>query len=386
MKILIYIMEDDYEKNIKAIKDECKIMLFFEEDCVNDDNFEQWKIYDYIMLYTYDEIKSKSIKKLLINQGIENKKILEWCYYHLEPRVSQIEKYQNIYKNIKWKNYIFGMSHSYGGIIEELWSDNTFKFSAPSMDLYYHYLVLKELDKNNELFNVERIIFELPYYIFNLDVSKCDKTFKKRINYYYYYKDYHHYDETSEGKEIIYNFEKLSELTGNVFYTCHNINDRGLDNNFIIRNIFRIKYRLAKIYTRLRFKVKHLEQDLWTEERIKSINAMHPHIWYKKYSETQKENLLIWEEIKKVLEKYAEIKWYVCVFPFSPYFIQKNFHIIEENKKEFYTKINVKEEKILDYMTYFDSNPGYFTDECHLNRAGAYEFTKILEKDLKDRR
>lgn len=383
MKILIWILEEKYEMFVDSLIEKHKVELCHGalENEISYSIFND--MYDYIILYTYDEKKSKILKEQLTDNGVYKGKILKYCYYQLEPRVSQVEKYYRCYKNVRWKNFIFGMSHSYGGIIEELWSDNTFKFSAPSMDLYYHYLVLKELDENNELDNIKKIIFDLPYYIFNLDVSKCNNIFKKRINYFYYYKDYHHYNETVEGKEIIYNFEKLSELTGNKFYANHDISDSELSNNIISRSVFSIKYRLAKIYTRLRFKVKHLEQDLWTEERIENVKDMRPHIWYKKYNETQKENLLIWEKIKKILEKYKNIKWYVCVFPFSPYFIQANCHIIEENKKAFYEMINVEEEQILDYMTYYHNKPEYFTDECHLNQLGAYKFTKKLEKVLK---
>ncbi|MEY8521448.1 hypothetical protein AALA90_00275 [Lachnospiraceae bacterium 38-10] len=250
-----------------------------------------------------------------------------------------------------------------------------FKFSAPSMDLYYHYQVLKRTEKLYDITKIKNIYFELPYYIFNYDVSKCVSVFRERINFFYYLQDYHHFTEIQSGKRYADMFERMNELTGNRFYGQFSATGENMAEH-------RRDQRLVKAKRSVYYALCNKEKHRWTEDEIYTAEALRPHVWYKTYIDTIEENRKIWQSILAWLDEHKWIKMQVVVFPFSPYFIRANQKAIAAKKKEFFEGIGLPPDRVIDLFEYYMNRPEYFVDECHLIGKGAYEFSKKVNRIL----
>lgn len=265
--------------------------------------------------------------------------------------MTPIERFWKDKNNTKYDTYLLGMSHSVNGIIEALLPGNTYKFSAPSMDLYYQRLVLRELEEKGALSHCKRILLEMPYYIFNYDASKCKNVMPLRLAEYGYFGDYHHY----QGPKYETTEEAISSPS------------------LLYRGILR------KPYVSLRLALSKKDLHSWTEEELCEIKALTPHVWYKDYPDTVNENKEIWEEIRTIAAR-NEITITVLVLPFHPCFLKYHGTVIDEKRLQFEGICG--DIQMLNYLDSFADGPGCFDDECHLNLAGAYAFTKRLKKDI----
>lgn len=317
-------------------------------------------------------------REKLLNIGIPADKILEYCHFIKNPNKSGIELFQAERVYNAYNGLWFGMSHSFAGLHEEmLKKQKIYKFSAPSMDLFYHYQVLKRLEKIYDFQKVKNIYFELPYYCFNYDVSMCPDIFMQRINFFYFFQEYHHFAETEKGMCQIYNFETLNQLTDNTFYkTC-------LGTVRSVRNSA-TAYYLDRFKKNVYYVLQNKRQHRWTDEERKKISQLRPHVWYKKHEKTVEENRAIWEKILELIQKYERINVRVIVFPFCPYFINSHGMIIDEKRREFMENIALPSNKVMDMFDYFGNRPELFDDECHLNYLGAYLFSKRMNSMLKE--
>ena len=330
----------------------------------------------FIIIMAEDEAKSAAKKNELLGQGLAEEIILEYCYFRKDPAVSRIEYFQKEYCRYEYDSFWFGMSHSLGGMIEDIIKRKSiFKFSAPSMDLYYHYQVIKRLEELYDMTKIKNIYFELPYYIFNYDVSKCVSVFRERINFFYYLQDYHHFTEIQSGKRYADMFERMNELAGNRFYGQFSAAGENMAEHRRDQRLVRAK---RSVYYALCNKEKHR----WTEDEICTAEALRPHVWYKTYIDTIEENRKIWQSILAWLDEHKWIKMQVVVFPFSPYFIRANQKAIAAKKKEFFEGIGLPPDRIIDLFEYYMNRPEYFADECHLIEKGAYEFSKKVNRIL----
>lgn len=330
----------------------------------------------YVVIMTHDELLSTEIKKVLLARGFDKKQILEYCYFEKDPAKSRMELFRQECCLNRYDTFWFGMSHSYGGLVEDmLKGKRVYKFSAPSMDIYYHYQLLVRLEEIYDIKRIKRIYFELPYYAFNYDVSKCPNIFVQRVNFFYYLQDYHHFAESQFGQQHIYMFEKMNELTDNCFYNkfantkIEKTTDRKcFDTNKLKRKIY---YLIIK---------KGIHQ--WNVDEIEAVEGLRPHVWYKNHADTLAENINIWNLIHKWQKEHAWIDVYVVVFPFCSYFINSHRGVINERRNEFMHNINLSPDAIIDMFDYYNNRPEYFSDECHLTEKGAYEFSKVLSKRL----
>lgn len=324
--------------------------------------------YDYIIVVTNDKNCSERAVRELLQKNIPEDRLIEYCWCKKEQTIRPVEIFWRDGSRKKYENFVFGMSHSYGGFLTCMLKGATYKFSAPSMDLYYHYLVLKDLCTNYEMASVKRVIFELPYYIFNYDLSKCKKTFELRREYYGYYKNLHNFVGTEEEKKHIF----MNEIW---YGLCEDRKQSFNRENCILR----------KQFLRFRYFSMNKEPHYWTVEEKEYVAALRPHVWYREYEETVKENIYIWQLIQEMLKRLENIDIVVCVFPFCNYFVDENEKAIERNKEAFYKHIYFPRIRILDYFNIYENRPEYFQDECHLNILGAYKFSKMISERLDKR-
>lgn len=373
MKIVLYLCGDSGAECVKKLDKSNTLIFCYDSACRRRYLFKPEitaeelpeAAFDYLIIVTDEKRRSEELVRDLLGKNIPGNKLLEYCEFRSKAAARPIETFWKQESKARYENFILGMSHSFGGFLTCMSKGLTYKFSAPSMDLYYHYLVLQDLCLHYDMNSVKRVIFELPYYIFNYDLTRCGKTFKLRSEYYGYYKEFHNYEGAEEEKEQILKEEAWYELCG--------------------RRKSRIGWigaSLRQQYRRLRYFAMKKKPHNWSVEEKKQVAALRPHVWYKEYKETVEENICIWQRIKGLLEKYENIELKVIVFPFCGYFIRENEEAIERNKRIFYENLNISEGQITDCFEIYRDKPEYFSDECHLNVLGAYEFSKKISGQI----
>lgn len=376
MDLALIFFEGNFDQYVGVLQKQHNLFCFNANAMNKSTSIEQLLItnFEYLIIMTRDEKKSKAAMKWFCSRGVEKEKILEYVCFEKDPRISPVERFWSGMSEQKYDTLIFGMSHSYGGLIPELLHGNAYKFSAPSMDLYYHYRVLRDICENYNLSKIKQVIFELPYYAFNYDLSMCKSTFRKRISYYSYYSDYHHFGENEEEKRYIDMFEKLNELSG---FTMYGKREKA---ELIWRKKTSVYLWLRKQYVRFRCATdREPVSRQWTEE---AMQTQRPHVWYKEHLETIQENLKIWSEIKQLLEQ-NKLELRVCIFPFNPLFLEIHSDQIYKIKNKFFENLCLPETQVFDGMDIFMGHQDYFADACHLNNVGSYQFSKILGRWLK---
>ena len=143
--------------------------------------------------------------------------------------------------------------------------------------------------------------------------------------------------------------------------------------------------KFKKYYRRCRYAVMSKEKHHWTDEEKNCLKERR-HVWYKLHKETVEENVEIWNEIKKLLVRYSNIELSVIVFPFCPWFINEHDAAISEMKKIFDKNIDVPPDNVRDYFREYMEFPEYFSDDCHLNLLGAYDFSRKINGMLRGKR
>lgn len=383
MRIVLYMCEEGFKDYINNISGANEIVYCYESYYPDKEHIQIDQlsdlVFEYIIIMSEDIQKSEQVEELLVARGIPYNKILRYCYFRKNPAKSAVELFFEKYINQDYDGFIFGMSHSHGGCIEALLKDNIYKFSAPSMDLYYHYKVLQDVCQHYDMSKINRVIFELPYYVFNYDISMCSNTFIQRMNYYKYYNDYHHFGKTEQQKRYIVEFDKLNKFCTNPIY--NNIQNRKVAT--VGKN--KVIERIKKYYRTCRYTVMTKRKHYWTDEE-KSCLKVRAHVWYKLHKETIEENVEIWHKIRKLLEGYNNIELSVIVFPFCPWYIDKHETAIAEMKRVFDEKIEISPDKIWDCFKEYMNFPEYFEDDCHLNLLGAYDFSKKINGMIRGRR
>lgn len=326
----------------------------------------------YVVIMTQDISQAMILKDELLHLGVEEDKVLAYSCFIKDPNISRMDYFQNEYCKYEYDSFWFGMSHSLGGLVEELIKGKRiYKFSAPSMDLYYHFQLLTRIEKIYDITKIKNIYFELPYYAFNYDVSRCVNVFQQRINFFYYLEDYHHFRESQFGEWYTDMFEKMNELTGNKFYGRFQISEIKESKNKKNQTLSMLK---RNFYHKFCKKNKHH----WTEQEVDRVKSLNPHVWDKDYPDTLGENKKIWASILGWMGQHEWIKMKVIVFPFCPYFIHNHQKVIAVRRKEFFEGMGEVDDMIIDMFEYYMKRPEYFADECHLNMRGAYEFSKDL--------
>lgn len=319
----------------------------------------------------------------LADFGAAAQKVMHMDYevvrnYEKELKFHPLPEFYQKYAGNRYDAFLLGMSHSYGGFLERISPKRIYKFSVPSMDLYYQLKLLTDLKEKYDFSKVETIIFELPYYIFNYDISMTKETFLKRINYYYYFEDYHHFGRDREQQSQIKLFEELNRSSEASLY------GRAKDDKITAEKKNPKFPGIEKMYYKCRYLIHRKEKHIWMEEERQDILQMRPHVWYKEHPDTIQENKHIWKQILKTIKEIGNLNVKIMVFPFCPYFIEGHQTAIKKMKELFYENIGIEPEDVFDCFELFMDKPEYFADECHLNEKGKYIFTRKCGEWMKN--
>ncbi len=249
---------------------------------------------------------------------------------------------------------IFGMSHSQCAIDEAALSDERYcSLAAPSLDIFLHLNFMKVLADRHpeELRAVKRVIIEVPYYIFNYDLSRFGSFVYTKLKYFEIVGDYHNFGKTPEQKSRIDEFRRFMMLFDK-------------ENDDIISDVqhSRLKRVAKKWYNKYR------------------VATNKDKVWRVIYEETVQQNVQYWNEFLDLLKSscpHAKIS--VLIMPFNPIFRFFHFRQIKAMKHIFLDALGKGDYQVVDHFSSI-SRDCYFDDHCHLSTNGAAKYMGILKK------
>lgn len=256
---------------------------------------------------------------------------------------------------------IIGMSHSQCALDTELMSNASagkyqyFKESAPSLDLFLHEKLFEKMEEHNSsaLRGLQRVIIEIPYYIFNYDLSLFGDFSYTKLNYFESAGNYHHLWEKDSAKAMIEMFHLYWSTFNQSYYTAP-------------------PSRILPPYLIPAKKAYHIYKAIRNADKV----------WYREYEETIRENTSIWNilltKIKQCCPR-AEIT--ILVMPFNPAFRLSHKKQIKQSKRTFYSCLG-HDVRVIDDFDYI-KNPSLFQDHCHMNEKGGSQYSKHLAAELR---
>lgn len=126
--------------------------------------------------------ESRTVDKI-VNVICEHNISLDRVLLYSDFKRIRIEEMQGmedfVHGKDSYETVVFGMSHAKDGIFAECFDESLIKLAIPSIDLYYIKKMVEVLLERRKLNECKKVIFELPYYIFNWDVSKSSKVLEK---------------------------------------------------------------------------------------------------------------------------------------------------------------------------------------------------------------
>lgn len=312
--------------------------------------------FDFIIITPKNIRISHEIKCKCLKEGIEENRIIQYALFCNASYPVPFEIFKKLSLKINFEAFIFGMSHAYKGINQNVWQRHIFNFAFNGNDLFHQYQLIRKMKAERVDFSgVKYCILELPYYIFNWDRSLSDSALRC-LNVdmpFFGGGQIHHLDVVKDGVLCQYNeFQKMfkHKMTYNQYVYNNGMN-----------------YDIAN---------KLLECD------YNDIS----HVWKKKHTDTINENISYFEKMISLLNSMnKDMVLIVVVFPFNPKFYRLHFEIIEKMKECFYTILNDKKPsnmRVLDYFKYYELKENYFEDTCHLNTDGRNHFSRKLVAEI----
>lgn len=272
--------------------------------------------------------------------------------YYLFKEVSSAKiRPSSVCNNIS--TIILGMSHSQCGIdTGTIDQGRVLKLSKPSMDLFLQLNLLNSIDSIVDKDNIKEIYFELPYYIFNYDLSRFKPFVYSKLNYFYEFDNFHHLQDDSSFGGIKYQYELYMKLF------AQNVSSKVVSK----------RSKITRIIQYLRYKYKS------TIDIINNRDA----VWCKTYNQTIVENTELFRQILVYFQdKYPKAKITILVMPFNPLFRFTHRNSIRKTKTIFYEIMKMNNLEVIDHFNHY-LNPFMFDDHCHLSKKGAKVYTNYL--------
>ena len=243
----------------------------------------------------------------------------------------------------------------------------------PALDLYYinkqlqeiineNYLGQSKSDSSNHRSNLRYVILDMPYYMFNYDLSMNRVHMINQLILADYFDDYHNFT-TKANEKVLKQFSLWKEM----IYDGIKYNSSYCYNDHIVRN--------GSI----------------TEEMKNACKNKISHVYSKPHPNTINENEKIFVNMMKLIKFFdKDIKVIILIMPQSKYEYMYHQKLIDSMAKDFHSVVSYICERmkinyeILDlYKEYFGKDE-MFLDLIHLNSKGAKIFSNRLESLLKN--
>lgn len=317
-------------------------------------------LYDVIILLAQDYDENNRKLNLLLNHNVERSKILEYYWFGIYGGgISFRNPLRDFYElyHLRFDTWIFGMSYAVRGIYVHYLNDMAYKFCSPGMDLHYHLSCIKDLI-GNEVLKPSRIILELPYYIFNYDLSLTKKNKVRMFSLYEDFDDWHNFGKQENDENYLFQYRMFERLFREKRKRCSGVYSNNIE-------VYPVKY----------LNVSEIGMD--------SFHNFH--MWSDIHEETIKENRKLLRDLIQIVAEWdSNIEMIVLVMPHSKY---EEIYYADDvmNMKDIYYDFFAKCDycKVVDCFHLFDNHDEYFMDVEHLNTNGGIEFTKILQSIMK---
>lgn len=251
---------------------------------------------------------------------------------------------------------ILGMSHSQSTLNESLLTAaKYYKVSSPSMDMFCHYMFLKKISETIDCRDIKSIVLEVPYYIFNYDLSQFGSFVYTKFNYFDLVGSFHNYEINGDSR-CISEFRKLKAII----------------------DIDSFKKKLTKQQN------VSYARALYRNMKV-AINAARntDNVWKKLYPETIEENRRIYSSfLELVHERFSRAKLIILVMPFNPAFRLTHKADINSQKQVFYETMSNIKYVIDDFEFYRRSS--FFADHCHIKKLYSENYTNHLNAVLNE--
>lgn len=251
---------------------------------------------------------------------------------------------------------ILGMSHAQCGLDwKELRNANYFSIASPSMDAFLHLKYYEKIasDYPEQVNKLKSIIIELPYYIFNYDLSRFGKFVYTKLLYYKIIDNFHHFGESKDQCVVLEDYFKFLAIFKEREIIIATTPKTGL---------------LYKIAKKIRQNCR--------------IARMRDKVWFSEFGDTVNENKKHLSDLMRAIRRNspnAEIT--ILVMPFNPVFRKTHTSVCNKWKAVFYNFFQSEGTQIIDMFDCMKSSWD-FDDHCHLTPAGRTKYSKLLSDQL----
>ncbi|SHI41944.1 hypothetical protein SAMN02745163_00219 [Clostridium cavendishii DSM 21758] len=313
--------------------------------------------FDYILIASQYHVE---IIEEIMKLGIDASKVIN--FFKIHNRNFKLINYLNLKEEVD--AVAIGMSYGECGINPEFLSFKLFNLALSSQDIYYDDKTLRYLIEKKK---IRKVIFELPYYILNYDLSRTKNMDLCYTNYYYIFNDLHSYDKVDFNLNEFLIYENI--INEKVY------NDRF--NEFYCSGNFEREFR---IYDEIMAKESIQEVENFGDDIIKNYKLY----FVRQYKDTIEENKGILEGLLGFLNKQGVNVYFVV----TPSLLRYNNDIFLESKNKFHEYMgDLKEKYKFDLYDFFEDEDfkyADFKDYTHLNYNGSKKFTKKLNRKLKN--
>ncbi len=308
-------------------------------------------IEDQTLLYiAADEKQLEALQK----KGIHRDRI---CVYSYFSNTTYVNPLDGIFEQDE-NGLILGMSHAQCGLDwKKLRNANYFSVASPSMDAFLHLKYYEKIasDYPEQTKKLKSVIIEMPYYIFNYDLSRFGKFVYTKLLYYKIIDNFHHFGGTEDQRVVLKDYSKFLAIFK--------------DQEKIIAPTPKpgILYKTAK-KVRQNFRIATMRDKVWFSEFWDTVNENKKHLA---------------DLVRAIRTNSPNAEITILVMPFNPVFRKTHTAVCKKWKKIFCDFFENEGVRIVDTFKCMKCSWD-FDDHCHLNRAGRIKYSKKLSDWLSE--
>lgn len=309
--------------------------------------------FDYILPLSFKEEILEEMRADIIDRGVPPEKIVRPIMFlrqgaeKMQPDlIADIEaRYRGE------EGLIFGLSYSFGGILEKKLKSAFYDCSWRGMDLYYNYRIFQYMRRRGLLAGVKTALLVFPYYYFNYDMSRSMFQYNSgHIFALRRFDDWHNYRQTPGASEYVANYRMFGRKISGFYHAP---------------------------------KCKRKDRMIWQgqpgEADIKKA-------WTWDRPETTAENTALFADFCRELTETGIAPVFVVPPNYVNGFNRDSMEFVRKRKFEFYRIMEIEGVDIFDFFDAFANRRDFFRDLYHLNYEGAEAFTELINQTVLQKR